>query len=431
MIRELYDNVMYFPNKILNIFNDFFGEERVDMQGFWSYEEFSDLISENKLSFFFHNKDDVFDSSEFKNANKEDKAVIENMLDDGALDNIVLNDSTLATYFLPMLPTAMSRISPQGFILVHFPHVRVTNEHDRFVDINHLWVKIEIKISGKGTGFFTLNRSEYPLSHIKAGYLHSHVPSISFADFSWFMTPCLGTGPIRNTVSTLAIEYDEAIWKLFCLELDKYVRVESISGMPYKYLENIGKNDMIYGESDFNMLCGKYVEGNTCPLSKEDIRDFVKYLIGSKKLKFNFINGSYGFAMSYLDYRILISNEFIKWYNQRYNLGVSNLHYEDLINSGVLRKCIISNGKIQYFLNEYNNDNSTYYIYEGRKVCTFKGKPINVHIVDDSATDTTNEIVLIGTYITEIIAKAVLTIVNYKYGREEEEVGINTSTIYL
>ena len=30
--RELYDNLMYFPNKVLGIFNDFFGEDKVDMQ---------------------------------------------------------------------------------------------------------------------------------------------------------------------------------------------------------------------------------------------------------------------------------------------------------------------------------------------------------------------------------------------------------------
>ena len=39
-VQEIYDNLMYFPHKVLDIFNDFFGEDRVDLQGFITFEEF-------------------------------------------------------------------------------------------------------------------------------------------------------------------------------------------------------------------------------------------------------------------------------------------------------------------------------------------------------------------------------------------------------
>ena len=68
----------------------------------------------------------------------------------------------------------------------------------------------------------------------------SHVHGIPFNRFTDFKSPCLGSGPIKSTVATLALGYDEAIRQLFCLELDKYVRVESIAGIPYRYLEKIG-----------------------------------------------------------------------------------------------------------------------------------------------------------------------------------------------
>ena len=162
------------------------------------------------------------------------------------------------------------------------------------------------------------------------------------------------------------------------------------------------------------------------------MKDFIKHLIRDKKLKFNFIRGSYGLAMSYLDYRILISNEFIKWYNLRYNMGISTANYNDLISGGILRECIINNGKIQYFRNNASRNDESYYIHEGANVCTFKGNPVNIHIVD-STPDTFNKTVLINAGIAEKIAKAVLTIVNYKYGREErgEEAGISAPAIYL
>ena len=171
-LRELYDNIMYFPNKVLGIFNDFFGEQRVDMQGFYTFDEFLRLMSGNSLGFFFSSKSAVLSSPEFKSASKENRAVIKDMLDNGALDNAVLSDEALATYFLPIMTTAVMQKMPEGFILVHFPRVRVTNEHDRFVDINHLWVKVGLKASGAGIGYFGVNRSEYELSHMKADYMH-------------------------------------------------------------------------------------------------------------------------------------------------------------------------------------------------------------------------------------------------------------------
>lgn len=429
-IRELYDNIMCFPNKVLNIFNDFFGEERVDMQGFWSFEEFLQIVLESKLSFFFSSKVAVWDNPEFKSKSAEDKAIIENLLDHDALDCTVTSSMELFTYFLPMMSTAILQMSLQGSILVHFPHVRVTNEHDKFVDINHLWVKVGIKMTGAGTGRFLMNRSEYELSHMKANYLHSHVNGIPLSNFSLFLPPCLGRGPISTTVSTLAIEYDEAMWKLFCLELDRYVRVESLSGVPYRYLEHITNRVTCDGETNFTMHTSPlpwYRFGST--FCKDDMKDFIMHLIKSKKLKFNF-KGSYGFAMSYLNYRILISNEFIEWFNLKCNLGKSTPTYNEVLNKKILRECIISNGKIRYLVD--NNRRLNYSGYEGAYVCTFKGEPVNLHIVENN-TDDTNKILLINAEIADTIARAILTIVNYKYGREErkEEAGISTPAIYL
>ena len=44
-LEEIYANCMSIPNTIVNIFNDFFGEHRVDMQDFISIEDFKNAIS--------------------------------------------------------------------------------------------------------------------------------------------------------------------------------------------------------------------------------------------------------------------------------------------------------------------------------------------------------------------------------------------------
>lgn len=430
-IKELYDNIMYFPNKVLSIFNDFFGEERVDMQGFLDFNHFLTLISESTLNTFFPNKSAVFTNSEFINSSKENKAIIEELINNGALDSKIVDNEILAVYFLPIIATEVSYNLDNGSILVHFPHVRVTNEFDKYVDINNLWVRVYIKTNGSSAGYFGMNRSEYELSHLISGYLHSHVSHIPFDDFTRFTSPCLGNGPIKNTLATLAIGYDEAMWKLFCLELDRYVRIESVSGGPYHSLERISNDSIVFSDTDFSMKRVKFYGYYTDLFSKDFMKEFIRHLIEGKKLKFNFINGSYGLAMSYLEYIILVSNEFIKWYNIQFNNGIISTGYTTLIRKGVLRECIIENNEI-HCLKPKRTTGRDYYEYEGSIICVFKGEPITLHIVDNADT-TENKTVLISKYIAENIAEAVLTIVNYKYGREEkrDEAGISTPAIYL
>lgn len=430
-VQEIYDSLMYFPRKVLDIFNDFFGEDRVDPQGFVTFEEFISILEQRKLAWFFPNKTSVYNTAEFKALPKEGKDIVVTLLDNDALSVPVLSDNAVATYILPLMTTTLSNTMVRdGYMLVHFPNVRVTNEHDRFVDISHLWVKVGVKPSGAGTGFFTMNRSEYQLTHMQADYMHSHVSGIPFSNFTQFKSPCLGSGPIKNTLATLAIGYDEAMWQLFCLELDKYVRVESISGIPYRYLEKISNREgMTIGASTFTMKAS--YNGYTSRFTKDNMKDFVVYLIEKGKLKFNFINGNYGLAMSYIDYMILISNEFIEWYNHRFNQHIVTSSYAQLISSGILKECIIDNGKILYFTGN-TTSNRDYLDYEGRRVCVFKGKPVNIHIIDDNRGPE-NKVVLINSEIAETIAKAILETINYKYGRKEEreEAGASSSTDYL
>lgn len=430
-VQEIYDSLMYFPRKVLDIFNDFFGEDRVDLQGFITFEEFISILEQRKLAWFFPNKTSVYNTAEFKALPKEGKGIVVTLLDNDALSVPVLSDDAVATYILPLMTTTLSNTMVRDeYILVHFPNVRVTNENDRFVDISHLWVKVGVKLSGAGTGFFTMNRSEYPLTHMQADYMHSHVSGIPFSNFTQFKSPCLGSGPIKNTLATLAIGYDEAMWQLFCLELDKYVRVESISGVPYRYLEKINNREgMTIGASTFTMKAS--YNRYTSRFTKDNMKDFVVYLIEKGKLKFNFINGNYGLAMSYIDYMILISNEFIEWYNHRFNQHIVTSSYAQLISSGILKECIIDNGRILYFTGN-TASNRDYLDYEGRRVCVFKGKPVNIHIIDDNRGPE-NKVVLINSEIAETIAKAILETINYKYGRKEEreEAGASSPTDYL
>lgn len=407
-IEELYNSLMEKPLKVLDIFNDFFGEDKVDMQGYLSLDEFKSWLRIEPLINYIPDNSSIGISSDNWDRYKLRPIVdlpkryvekVTNVLIDDVIKGVIgsnkFNDI---------------------FILVHFPHVRVTNEHDRFVDINHLWAKVEVGYNGRLRDKFRLNRSEYTMLHISSGYLHSHVSGIYTDDFTYFQYPCLGEGPINDTIHTLKNCYDEDIWNMFCLELSKYVTVESIAGRPFKYLENLGTTNMRMEISRFITYLSPDYYGTV--IDSDKLKEFVRDFISLKKLKFNYVNGSYSIGMSFIEYIVLISNEFIKWYNNKFNKGELIATFEQLKNGNVLRECIISNGKIYYDKHKVNIDEYTRYI--GKKVCTFKGKEITVNITDIDEVRNNNKSIILNVHTALYILTIILKVLNYRYGRSKE-----------
>ena len=243
----------------------------------------------------------------------------------------------------------------------------------------------------------------------------SHIGSIPTRDFTQFKSPCTGSGPINGTISTLNRDYDEDMWNMFCLELSKYVTVESIAGRPYRYLERLGTSDMEAGIDRFITYLSPNYYGSVLAPSK--FREFVKYFINSKKLKFNYVNGSYSIGMSLIEFIVLISNEFIKWYNDQFNKEELTAKFADLKSNGILRECIIDNGKI-YYDRGRNNVNS-YAQYIGKKVCIFKGREITVDITDIAEVRNENKSIILNTQTALYILTTILKVLNYRYGRDK------------
>lgn len=421
-IEELYNSLMDKPFRVLSIFNDFFGEDKVDMQGYLSLDEFNSWMNIEPLSTYIPNSNivsmDNNDWSRYKTQTITD-------LPETQVEKVV-NGLTNTTVKEIIGNVEFNDI----FILVHFPHVRVTNEHSRFVDINHLWAKIRVMYDGTLSGKFTLNRSEYTLLHFRSHYLHSHVSCIPETDFTQFQNPCTGSGPINGTISTLNRDYDEDMWNMFCLELSKYVTVESIAGGPYNYLERLGTNNM---QEDVNRFTTYLLPNyNVANITSDKLKEFVRYFINSKKLKFNYVNGSYSIGMSFIEFIVLISNEFIKWYNDQFNKGELTIKFADLKARGILRECIIDNGKIYYDGNINNANNYAQYI--GKQVCMFKGKEITVDITDVAEVRNENKSIILDTQTALYILTTILKVLNYRYGRNKathEDNQLGTEVRYL
>lgn len=421
-IEELYNSLMDKPLRVLGIFNDFFGEDKVDMQGYWSLDKFKSWMNIEPLSTYIPYGDYV-------SMNRNDwsmyKAQAITDLPEDQVEKVV-NVLTNTTVKDGIGITKFNNI----FILVHFPHVRVTNEHDRFVDINHLWAKVKVMYNGTLNGGFTLNRSEYTMLHISSRYMHSHISSIPTNDFTQFQNPCTGSGPINGTISALNRDYDEDMWNMFCLELSKYVTVESIAGRPFRYLEKLGTDGMEMGVDRFITYLSPGYYGDV--LDSDELKEFVKDFINLKKLKFNYVNGSYSIGMSLIEFIVLISNEFIKWYNDQFNKGKLNVRFAELKRRGILKECIIDNGKIYYDRGRNNVNNYAQYI--GKKVCVFKGKEITVNITDIAEVRNENKSIILDTQTALYILTTILKVLNYRYGRSKathEDNQLGTEVRYL
>ena len=404
-IGELYSLLMDKPNQVLAIFNDFFGEDKVDMQGFMSVDKLKSWLSVTPISNYASRKSLDMSMEDYDTYSSQSLTDLRGEVLDLVLDQLCSRE--IVDYI------GDTRFS-SGFILVHFPHVRITNEYNRFVDINHLYAKVGVLHNGSINGYFSLNRAEYTYLHISSGYMHSHVSTIPTRDFTEFQTPCTGTGPINDTISNLSNEFDSDIWRLFCLELSKYVEVESIAGTPYHRLENLGTSNMGAGEDVFRVVNQLRYDDSI----KGIIKEFVPYFIKQGKLKFNYANGSYSIGMSFTEYILVISNEFIDWYNKKFNNKEWKYTFDALKRSDVLKEGIIANNKI-YYENSRRNVNS-YAAYNGQRMCTFKGKDVLINIVDINEVKEDNKSIILNTNIALYILSKILRVINYRYGKAEQ-----------
>lgn len=413
-LHSIYDELMEKPNRIREIFEDFYDADRVDMQGFLTYEEFKNRLNSVPLAEYF-----ILDCPEVTELDKVNKSMVNTLWGEGAHTETLFSDSAITMVFLPLIKSSVGdKWFNRIFVLIHFPHVRITNEYNRFIDITHLWARVEFNWKGRGKGYFGLNRSEYPLVQFLSGYMHSHVSQIPTRDFTYFASPCTGSGPINSTLSTLSIGFDDAMWQLFCLELDRYVRVESIAGVPYHKLEKIGTVQFGTGADHFQMetLFVNYPVDNFWNNKSER---FIKHLLKSKVLSFNYQNNQYGLAMSWIEFIIAISNSFIEWYNKEYNEGIVTENYDTLISRGIIKEAIIQDGKVYYTANRRNISSTDVSRYIGKKICTFKGRDITLNITGITPSEnTSNKSVVLNLQYAELILGGILRFLNYNYGRE-------------
>jgi hypothetical protein len=254
--------------------------------------------------------------------------------------------------------------------------------------------------------------------------MHSHCNGLPLLTTGTpWLSCCLGSGPIRQTISTLCTEYDLNVWQLYCFELESYVQTESLAGGPWRRMSNI--TSIPYKE---NSRINKYLTVFNWPTQtsfRSLFRDFIEYFVRHNDIPFCYANKSYMIAMPYLDFALFVSNKFIEWLN----LGSNPYRYAEMLNElkakNILDNYLIRDNKIEEPTSGRRSISDVNSIV-GRSLFTFKGSPVIVEVEEDS-NDVCTTTTLLSNDVLGYIATLLTKSINYYYGNKFYE---NSSSEY-
>lgn len=403
---------------IYSVFEDTFGEDKVDLKGPINMESFVTFISNTSRATI----------NEASISLKREGIITDpniSFLKD--LDDEYFTDpSDLAIFKEVVLSTV------EAYILIYYPEVTITNENDQHHKITDLFVKVSFNGLGRLISSPQLNRSSYTLGEFISDYMHSHVDEIPVGDFQEFQSPCLGTGPIRDTISELYLGGDKNTWMLFAVQLDRYVHVESLEGLPYHRMSSISSDDSrlnstIWGTFHFP------VRMQSLPPSWSSLSlplgEFVQSLcVNFRDWGLDIVNraGIFEWGTNMIDTMQIISNRFIGWINSGIQQGRWSYTVEELLQASILVQCIIKGNNIEaYHLSDSSRiDSDSMAGYQGNYVCTFKGESYKLKIaLPENFSDfprVPNSMLLLNKLLVEKMINAIIYILNVKYVKSEQ-----------
>ena len=374
-ISELRNNIFSKVFETYDIIKEYFGEEFTDLQGVPSEEDFKEFVSHINIL----PKGDIYEITQYE-SNK--------------LNEVYANSGF--------------------YIYVWWPHVVVSNENNKSIGIDDLYAKIKIDIKGlipyvsRG---FKLIRSTFSYNQYVSGYMHSHTPR--FHETPKFEDPCLGTGPIKNTILSLHNEWDELTWMLFCRELSLYVTVESLAGGPYFKLEEVGASGSMYKvDVDYYKFYSNFEVISRYYDISIWLKDFILYYLRNSHLSFGYKNNSFVLSLPVFDFMIDISNCFIDWFNKELPFNK-----EYLFSDKILLKLFVMNNNFyeeRFRLNGHTPSLSD----RNTLLFTFKGKEVRLDIKEQNTEDKKEETLILNPEISYTILNFILKIINYKYINE-------------
>lgn len=410
-LTQTYEAATQRVDQVGEVFTDYFGESLVDVQK-PALEEFIQLVSSLQVYQVVGTarlRGDQLIFNESVSIPVQKWEAVESLPCEEGLEGELFQIAK------PNLEHRLQRwLSSNGlYIIVRFPKVTVTNENDASIDITELYARVGVACSGIMARTLRFFRAEYTMTQWQSGYAHSHLPSTAL---EW-QSPCLGSGPIRNTQDYLQDNFDLDRWGLFCYELAKYVTVESLSGVPYIRLESVGT----YGSASITFPYYRTSRLNSYSTLQTA---FARYYIRTQKFNVAFTNGLYELGCDPVDFIVDITNCFISWVNRRNAARISRSSLSTLKDRGILGEYVIVNKKLCYPTRR--NELRDVSALQGRELFRFKDHMVTLNITDVGEEESNNIVTLLNHDYVCCLLTRILKIINYRYGHKEERKDSNT-----
>lgn len=126
---------------------------------------------------------------------------------------------------------------PAFKVIIYFPKKTVTcNETGKTHDIEEVYCNLSIFRDEKFN--ISTARAKYTTAEINSDYTHSHVSGVSTSLYPWKNT-CLGRENSPLNLLKNKRNKDDLDWINVFNEIDRFYEVESLTGIPYRRLDNI------------------------------------------------------------------------------------------------------------------------------------------------------------------------------------------------
>ena len=390
-------------NEVKLIFEDHFGENFVECKPINSVNE---ITESRMLDRTVWTKDILYAifnlPSELKSKTKEEHY-----------------DYILSTVTSENILTVLGRVTWDRFydflsqfqyqIVVHFPEVTITNENNKSIIIQDLYAKVCINGLGNLCSGPLFNRATYPYVQLVRGYMHSHINGIVTDDH--FTSSCLGSGPINRTINSLRLECEEGLWKLYCIELEKYVHVESLHGGPYHRLENVTGSNTTKVSSEIKMYTS-FPINNDVGL-REFLINFTSILIASPELKWiTKYNLGYSLGMSLSEFILVASKIFINYYNTELLKNNIDLPQNYLFDVNILSNYIFEDDTLAELFSQDTLSASRASL-QGKELFVFKDKPVIFNILPKNYDPDHTNLILLSQNLCNYLATQLTYIINY------------------
>lgn len=349
--------------------------------------------------------------------------------------------SSAAIYLLgekPQLPATSIRDElfsmRRAIILVLWPEVTIENERSQSHLIKELYAKIQVNGFGMLAATPSFSRAHYNIQEWFRDYAHSHLPGIPGKDASIWLDPCFGTGPINATISGLVTSNDWELWMLLSVQLDQFVHVESLGGIPYRALGALSGGTEAEREYRFifydRLLIDRSLRlsGNppmalyTDDFNIEHLREFTKEFCSKFHqlgLFIRYDSGFYNWGSSFVDTVTAMSDLFIEWFNNKKLNGEIDASYDRLLSLGILKQSVLDGNAFKTPINPLIHLREQDYVpYIGLTLFPFKREPVSIKIDREWGLDraASNTLTILNTSIVIAILISLLKTINICYG---------------